>query len=278
MLVTSHNQNFSTGAECRERSFWKWLTGVCRGCCKGEREWGRERQRGFVGIHIIDLSLAHPAPLLSQLQSLLFVLRHIFFSVVFTWWSSSWTCPCWRWRKGAPSCWAGVGASWRGGGLGSAYWPAEVCSCRPELQYEKHCECSSLTWRLSTPSKPRLQAAWPKMNPAEMKEKMSAGQSKSKEGLVNGMWQKPKQTQERKKVDGERTCSWEIGACFWLDSSMRVHTSVRRSVLQPIRRIRVLGQKSWISAFHCKAKKQVSLHENKCEKRQINDHWGHHWE
>lgn len=32
---------------------------------------------------------------------------------------------------------------------------------------------------------------------------------------------------------------------------MRVQTSVRRSVLQPISRIRVLGQKSWISAFHC---------------------------
>lgn len=50
----------------------------------------------------------------------------------------------------------------------------------------------------------------------------------------------------------EQTCSWEMGVCFWLDSSMRVHTSVRRSVLQPINKIRVLGQKSWISAFHCK--------------------------
>lgn len=49
----------------------------------------------------------------------------------------------------------------------------------------------------------------------------------------------------------ELTCSWEIGVCFWLDSSMRVQTSVRRSVLQPISRMRVLGQKSWISAFHC---------------------------
>lgn len=32
---------------------------------------------------------------------------------------------------------------------------------------------------------------------------------------------------------------------------MRVQTSVRRSVLQPTSRMRVLGQKSWISALHC---------------------------
>lgn len=41
-----------------------------------------------------------------------------------------------------------------------------------------------------------------------------------------------------------------MGVCFWLDSSISVHTSVRRSVLQPISRIRVLGQKSRISVFH----------------------------
>lgn len=40
---------------------------------------------------------------------------------------------------------------------------------------------------------------------------------------------------------------------------MRVHTSVRRSVLQPISRMRVLGQKSWISAFHCKQMKQLVM-------------------
>lgn len=57
----------------------------------------------------------------------------------------------------------------------------------------------------------------------------------------------------------EQTCSWEMGVCFWLESSKRVHTSVRRSVLQPISRIRVLGQKSWISAFHCKNKQQRFL-------------------
>ena len=38
--------------------------------------------------------------------------------------------------------------------------------------------------------------------------------------------------------------------CLPWDSSVSVHTSLRRSVLQPIRRIRVLGQKSRISAFH----------------------------
>lgn len=32
---------------------------------------------------------------------------------------------------------------------------------------------------------------------------------------------------------------------------MSVHTSVRRSILQPISKIRVLGQKSRISLFHC---------------------------
>lgn len=50
-----------------------------------------------------------------------------------------------------------------------------------------------------------------------------------------------------------------MGVCFWLDSSMRVHTSVRRSVLQPMSRIRVLGQKSWISAFHCKNRNRLRL-------------------
>lgn len=51
---------------------------------------------------------------------------------------------------------------------------------------------------------------------------------------------------------------------------MRVHTSVRRSVLQPISRIRVLGQKSWISAFHCEEKTNwchIVLHLKTYEER-----------
>lgn len=46
------------------------------------------------------------------------------------------------------------------------------------------------------------------------------------------------------------TCSWEIGAIFCVDSSISVHTSVRRSVLQATRRMRASGQNSVISAFH----------------------------
>lgn len=155
-------------------SGWQEFAG---GSCKGERE------RLCKNPHNCSLSLAHQAPPLSQLQSRSFV------SVVFTWWSSSWTCPCWRWRRGAPSCWAGVGVSWRGAGLGWAYWRAGVCSCRPEPRYGKHCGCSSLMWKLSTPSKLRLQAAWLMMNPIKLKEEMSPGRrkSKTKEGLVDRM-------------------------------------------------------------------------------------------
>ena len=46
-----------------------------------------------------------------------------------------------------------------------------------------------------------------------------------------------------------------MGVCFWLDSSISVQTSVRRSILQPMSRMRVLGQKSRISVFHCERKK-----------------------
>ena len=58
-----------------------------------------------------------------------------------------------------------------------------------------------------------------------------------------------------------------MGVCFWLDSSISVHTSVRRSVLHPMSRIRVLGQKSKISVFHCDHKRTGNKKPLLIEKR-----------
>lgn len=150
--------------------------------CSWSGWWGvlgrmlQRRERLCRNPHHRSLSLAHPGPPLKHLQSVcpcfLFFFSSSMISAVFTWWSSSWTCPCWRWRRGALSCWAGVGVSWRGGGRGWVYWQAGVCSCRPEPQYGRHCGCSSLMWRLSTPGKPLLQAAWPWTNPTMWRKNM----------------------------------------------------------------------------------------------------------
>lgn len=170
-----------------QQTFLKWLT--------GSLEILQRREKLCGSAHQCSLSLAHPGPLLNHLQSVLCMI-----SAVFTWWSSSWTCPCWRWRRGALSCWAGVGVSWRGGGRGWAYWQAGVCSCKPEPQYGKHCGCSSLMWRLSTPGKPVLRAAWPRTNPTVLRKKytrvkLSTSKSRLKQRGISTSTQSRQETE-----------------------------------------------------------------------------------
>lgn len=158
---------------------------------------------------------------------------------VLTWWSSSWFSVCWKRRSGAPPCWAGEGGVWRVGALGFASRAAAVCWGTCALPSGTRCGCFFPTWTRNIPGTALLRPVSLARYPGGRNDRMTPATESGVLYRTNGWCD-------------QLTCSWEMGVSLWLDSSISVQTSVRRSVLQPIRIMRVLGQKSIISAFHCR--------------------------
>lgn len=244
-------QKFSVRVEYRECGDL-FLTGSLGG------DAAKERERLCRNPRCCSLSLAHTAPLLNQIQYSSLVLAFCFAA-----WSLRYSHDgaalglVLAEGRGEEVCLAGQmeeslrEAADRAGFIGRLEFVHAGQSCGTENTVYAFLWCEGWTFQVSLCSE-----LLGKGQTLQFQEKKYVyEQQVVKQGAISVSNQSRQEKHTKQEtVVMEQTCSWEMGVCFWLDNSIRVHTSVRRSVLQPISKIRVLGQKSWISAFHCKEK------------------------